>query len=123
MRQTGEKTNAIWNQLHVMYDLGFELEALLDMKSDDFAQVVSRDAKVKDVDAPEMNLKNQLENCSRRVHEVTTELKGMVMGYSGELQAIDKLFLEPSQLNDFSQSDLLNLRRVLVQHLFSIDRR
>ncbi len=117
LRQAGQKTKVLQEQLKLMAELGLELEELVDIRNYDLFKGTSGNTASTDFDALEMDQYNELHTCSRRIHEVTTDIRQMGADYKDELQAIDNLLMEQGQLNDSSQGDLLTLRMLPVKSI------
>ncbi len=113
LRQAGQKNRTMQNQLDLMYDLGMELEELVDIRNYDLFKNPSESAAT-DFDSLEMDQYNELHTCSRRIHEVATDIRDMDSIYRNELQEFDGLLMEQNQLNDSTHRDLLSLRMISV---------
>ncbi len=116
LRQTTEKNKAMNDQLNSLYGLGLELEELVDIRNYDLLKGSSNStAATTEFDALEMDQYNELHTCSRRIHEVATDIKEMGSSYRKELTDINNLLIEQGHLNHSSQNDLLTMRLVPVQ--------
>ena len=122
LRQTTEKTRLMQNQLDLIYGLGLELEELVDvrnynlMKGGGGSGVNNNfDSVENDFDSLEMDQYNELHTCSRRITEVSTDIREMGGEYRKELTDIDNMLIEQDHLNSFSQGDLLSMRLVSVK--------
>lgn len=115
LRQTGGKAQALQSQLDLIYELGLELEELVDIRNYDLLKGAIDSTATNNFDSLEMDQYNELHTCSRRIHEVATDIREMGSTYQKELMDIDNRLIEQDHLNTASQNDLLTMRLVPVQ--------
>lgn len=115
LRQTTEKTRLMQNQLDLIYELGLELEELVDVRNYNLMKGLAGSEGNNDFDSLEMDQYNELHTCSRRITEVSTDIREMGGEYRKELTDIDNMLIDQDHLNSFSQGDLLSMRLVSVK--------
>ncbi|MEE9425224.1 MAG: response regulator [Methylococcales bacterium] len=115
LRQTSGKTRVLQNQLDLIYTLGLELEELVDIRNYDLLKGATNSTVTTEFDTLEMDQYNELHTCSRRIHEVATDIREIGTSYRTELMDIDNMLIEQGHLNNTSQGDLLTMRLVPVQ--------
>ncbi len=117
LRQTSGKTRVMQNQLDLIYQLGMELEELVDIRNYDLLKGAPSATAATEFDTLEMDQYNELHTCSRRIFEVATDIREMGTSYRKELMDIDNMVIEQGHLNNSSQDDLLTIRMVPVQSI------
>ncbi len=117
LKQAMDKNRLMQHQFDLIYELGLELEEIVDIKNLELYKEKSRLDNYSDFDSLEMEQYNELHSCTHKIHEAATDMKQLGTNFKQELNEIDNLLVEQSQLNDASQRDILFLRMVSVQSM------
>ena len=119
LKQTMLKNKSLQNQLDLIDRLGNELQELVDIRNYDIMRGVAQSSTADKFDTLEMDQYNELHSCSRRIHEVATDIKEIGINYRKDIQDIDNMLVEQGYLNHVSQGDLLTLRQIPVKSVSS----